>query len=118
MKGLDVVATGGDDLTGQIALVVEVVGYLRSADPRGAPHLFDAGVGDAALEHETGGDVNDARASSQPLPGEPRRGMFRHVAALRARGISWLSRWGAGRVNGAVVAGPVRRYRWRTCADS
>ena len=43
-----VVAARADHLAGQIALVVEIVRDLRSADGRRVAHLFDAGAGNAA----------------------------------------------------------------------
>src|SRR6185312_17507537 len=47
----------------QAALVAEVVGHLRAADPGGLADVVDAGARDALAEHQVGGRLDD------PLPG-------------------------------------------------
>ena len=74
----DVVAACGDDLAGQIALVAKVVRDLGSAHPGGAAHFVDAGVGDAALEHEPCGDTDDACPGRQSFAGESRCAVVVH----------------------------------------
>lgn len=106
-----------DDVPGQVALVVEVVGDLGSADFGGAPHLVDAGVGDAALEHQPGRGLDDARTGRQTLVGVPRRGCSvtwwpwarTDPPALRGRRL---------RARRGAAAESVRHCRWRTSASS
>ena len=108
VKRLDVVAPCRDDMAGQIALVAEVVRDLRSAHPGGVTHLVNAGVGDAALEHQPGGRADDARPRRQSLAGEPRCAVFVHVAGqsssfrrrAAASGTSGRARRPFGRVGG------------------
>src|ERR1700733_3935689 len=81
VKLLDVVAACGDDLAGQIALVVEIMRNLRSAHRRRVADLVDAGPCDTALEHQPGGGVDDARPSRASFTGKPRCGGVGHVAS-------------------------------------
>ena len=71
VKFPDMIAACADHVTGQITLAVEIVRDLRTADGGRTAHLVDAGAADPALEHESGGHVDDAGAGRPALAGQP-----------------------------------------------
>src|ERR1700691_806674 len=99
MKGNHIGASGGDDLTGQVALVAEVMRDLRPAYPGGVADLLDAGVGHAVLEHQPGCCAHDACASREPLAGELRCAVVIHDVATGSCAARGYAAAGEGRAS-------------------